>query len=292
MRKLARDLGVDLAGRRGSGPGGRATRADVETWAGSAPATTVPEGAVPAPGPTPAPAGTAGERIPVTGIRKAIAEKMVRSRREIPDATSWVDADATELMALRDTINARRAADANAVKVTPLVLVLRACVAALQQYPLLNARFDAEAGEIELRRAVHLGFAAQTDRGLLVPVIHDAQDRTTIEIAGELARLAQAVRDGTATPGELTGGTFTVSNYGAFGVDGGAAVINHPEVAILGVGRIVDRPWVVDGAVAVRKVVQLSLSFDHRVCDGGDAGGFLRFVADCVEQPGILLAHV
>ncbi len=123
-------------------------------------------------------------------------------------------------------------------------------------------------------------------------MIHDAQDRTTIEIAGELARLAQAVRDGTATPGELTGGTFTVSNYGAFGVDGGAAVINHPEVAILGVGRIVDRPWVVDGAVAVRKVVQLSLSFDHRVCDGGDAGGFLRFVADCVEQPGILLAHV
>ena len=133
------------------------------------------------------------------------------------------------------------------------------------------------------------GFAAQTDRGLVVPVVRDANRMTLVELADELARLTELARHGRLGPEHLTSGTFTLNNYGVFGVDGSTPIINHPEAALLGVGRIVDKPWVVDGALAVRKVTQLSLTFDHRVCDGGVAGGFLRYVADAVERPVILL---
>jgi pyruvate dehydrogenase E2 component (dihydrolipoamide acetyltransferase) len=132
---------------------------------------------------------------------------------------------------------------------------------------------------------VHLGFAAQTDRGLVVPVVPDADRLTTRELAAAIATRTAAARDGALTPADLTGGTFTVNNYGVFGVDGSAAIINHPEAAILGIGRVMARPWVVDDQLVARKVCQLTLAFDHRVCDGGTAGGFLRFVADCVESP-------
>jgi 2-oxoisovalerate dehydrogenase E2 component (dihydrolipoyl transacylase) len=138
---------------------------------------------------------------------------------------------------------------------------------------------------VVLLDAIHLGAAAQTPNGLVVPVVRDAQRLTTRELAAALAEKIEAARSGTVTPADLTGGTFTVNNYGPFGVDGSAAIINYPEVAILGIGRIVDRPWVVDGALAVRKGTQLTLAFDHRACDGAVAGGFLRYVADCVEQP-------
>jgi len=132
---------------------------------------------------------------------------------------------------------------------------------------------------------VHLGFAAQTDHGLVVPVVRNAHAMTTRQLAGAMGAHTADARSGAIAPASLRGGTFTVNNYGVFGVDGSAAVINHPEVAILGIGRIVDRPWAVDGQVAIRKVAQLTLAFDHRACDGGVAGGFLRFVADCVESP-------
>jgi pyruvate dehydrogenase E2 component (dihydrolipoamide acetyltransferase) len=136
-----------------------------------------------------------------------------------------------------------------------------------------------------LSEAVHLGFAAQTDRGLVVPVVPDAHRLTTRGLSAALAERTAQGRAGRLTPADLSGGTFTVNNYGVFGVDGSAAIINHPEVAILGMGRIIDRSWVVAGELAVRSVSQLTLAFDHRVCDGGTAGGFLRFVADCVESP-------
>ncbi|KWX10924.1 branched-chain alpha-keto acid dehydrogenase subunit E2, partial [Carbonactinospora thermoautotrophica] len=139
---------------------------------------------------------------------------------------------------------------------------------------------------------VHLGFAAQTERGLVVPVVRNAHQLSTAKLAAEIARLTEAARAGALEPADLTGGTFTLNNYGVFGVDGSSAIINHPEAAILGVGRIIDRPWVVDGQLTVRKVTQLSLSFDHRVCDGGAAGGFLRYVADLVERPYTLLRQV
>ena len=126
----------------------------------------------------------------------------------------------------------------------------------------------------------------------MVPVVRDAHTMSTRRLAGELSRLTGVARDGRLEPAAMSGGTFTVNNYGVFGVDGSAAIINHPEVAILGIGRIIDRPWVVDGALAVRKVSQLTLAFDHRVCDGGTAGGFLRYVADCVESPVAVLADL
>lgn len=148
-----------------------------------------------------------------------------------------------------------------------------------------------EAREIVRLDQVHLGFAAQTERGLVVPVVRDAHTRNAESLGAEFARLTEAARSGTLTPGQLTGGTFTLNNYGVFGVDGSTPIINHPEAAMLGVGRIVAKPWVHEGELAVRQVVQLSLTFDHRVCDGGTAGGFLRFVADCVEQPHGAAAH-
>ena len=219
--------------------------------------------------------------VAVRGVRKAVADRMTRSHRDVPDAATWTDADATELVALRDSL---RIASPDA-KITPLVLLLRICVGALLRFPILNSRLDDSGTRIELLDDIHLGVATQTERGLLVPVVRDAHRLTTLELAAEIERLVDGARGATLTPQELTGSTFTVSNYGAFGVDGGVAIVNHPEVAILGVGRIAPRPWVLDGALAVRDVVQLSLSFDHRVCDGADAGGFLRLVADGVEHP-------
>jgi pyruvate dehydrogenase E2 component (dihydrolipoamide acetyltransferase) len=238
-------------------------------------------------------------RHPLTGIRGLVADKMARSRREIPEATCWVDADATELLAARAAMNGAVSAQANAAtaagdgqKVSLLALFARIAVAALGRFPMLNSTVDMEAREVRRFADIHLGFAAQTDRGLLVPVVRHAQSRTTASINAELIRLTEAGRSGKLTPGELTGGTFTLNNYGVFGVDGSTPIINHPEAAMLGVGRIVPKPWVHQGELAVRHVVQLSLTFDHRVCDGGTAGGFLRYVADCVEQPAVLLRSV
>ncbi|WP_223775741.1 dihydrolipoamide acetyltransferase family protein [Streptomyces sp. 135] len=242
-------------------------------------------------------------RHPLTGIRGLVADKMARSRREIPEATCWVDADATELLAARAAMNGAMngavSAQANAAtaagdgqKVSLLALFARIAVAALGRFPMLNSTVDMEAREVRRFADIHIGFAAQTDRGLVVPVVRHAQSRTTASINAELIRLTEAGRSGKLTPGELTGGTFTLNNYGVFGVDGSTPIINHPEAAMLGVGRIVPKPWVHQGELAVRHVVQLSLTFDHRVCDGGTAGGFLRYVADCVEQPAVLLRSV
>ncbi|MEU0600624.1 dihydrolipoamide acetyltransferase family protein [Streptomyces sp. NPDC006393] len=302
VRRLAREYGVDLRRLSGSGPDGLILRADVEEAfrAGTAPGRTAktPAPAVPA-GPmatfaasagsatAPAPArspAAAGTRIPLKGVRGAVADKLSRSRREIPDATCWVDADATELMRARAAMNA-----AGGPKVSLLALLARICTAALARHPELNSTVDMETREIVRLDRVHLGFAAQTERGLVVPVVRDAHARDAESLTAEFARLTEAARAGTLTPGELTGGTFTLNNYGVFGVDGSTPIVNHPEAAMLGVGRIVPKPWVHEGELAVRQVVQLSLTFDHRVCDGGTAGGFLRYVADCVEQPAVLL---
>lgn len=174
-------------------------------------------------------------------------------------------------------------------KISVLALLARICTAALARYPELNSTVDLAAKEIVRLPSVHLGFAAQTERGLVVPVVRDAQNRNPESLSAEFARLTEVARSGKLAPADLTGGTFTLNNYGVFGVDGSTPIINHPEAAMLGVGRIIDKPWVHEGQLAVRKVVQLSLTFDHRVCDGGTAGGFLRFVADCVESPAVLL---
>ena len=282
IRQLARNAGVDLTTLRGSGRSGLITRRDVEVAIGARPA---PQD----PGPAPAPASSLAPgvtRIPIRGPRKFIADKLSRSRREIPEATVWVDVDATEMLGLRAALNAGTAAP----KISLLALLSRFTVAALHRYPELNARIDGD--EIVLSPAVHLGFAAQTDRGLMVPVIRDAGRHTLEQLATALAERTVQAREGTLGPAELTGGTFTVNNYGVFGVDGSAAIINHPEVAILGIGRIIQRPWVVGGQVVPRQMTELTLAFDHRVCDGGTAGGFLRFIADCIESPANVLRHL
>ncbi|MER6018215.1 dihydrolipoamide acetyltransferase family protein [Streptomyces anulatus] len=296
VRRLARQHDIDLRRLTGSGPDGLILRADVdrairraeETEAAktrTARAAAAPTGASPA---AASPAAPAAERIPLRGVRGAVADKLSRSRTEIPDATCWVDADATELMAVRAAMNAATGPSAGP-KVSVLALLARICTAALARFPELNSTVDTEAREIVRLPGVHLGFAAQTERGLVVPVVRDAHTRNAESIGAEIARLTELARTGKLSPAQLTGGTFTLNNYGVFGVDGSTPIINHPEAAMLGVGRIMPKPWVHQGELAVRQVVQLSLTFDHRVCDGGTAGGFLRYVADCVEQPAVLL---
>ncbi|MDN3023651.1 dihydrolipoamide acetyltransferase family protein [Streptomyces sp. S.PB5] len=286
VRRLARENGLDLRQLTGSGPDGLILRADVEYALRAAEAHARVAPVAPARVAPAAPAATAagGIRTPLKGVRGAVADKLSRSRREIPDATCWVDADATELMRARTAMNA-----AGGPKISLLALLARICTAALGRFPELNSTVDTEAREVVQLDHVHIGFAAQTERGLVVPVVRDAHARDAESLTAEFARLTEAARDGRLTPGELTGGTFTLNNYGVFGVDGSTPIINHPEAAMLGVGRIVPKPWVHEGELAVRQVVQLSLTFDHRVCDGGTAGGFLRYVADCVEQPAVLL---
>lgn len=278
VRRLAREHQVDLRALAGSGPDGLILRSDVER------AIHAPTGEAGAPVIDEAAGGAEVVRVPLRGIRGAVAERLSRSRREIPDATCWVDADATELMAGRAAMNA-----AGGPKISVLALLARLCTAALARFPELNSTVDLASREVVRLSSVHLGFAVQSDRGLLVPVVREANRQSTESLNAEFGRLTEAARTGALTPAELTGGTFTINNYGVFGVDGSTPIINHPEAAMLGVGRIAPKPWVHEGELAVRQMVQLSLTFDHRVCDGGTAGGFLRYVADCVEQPAVLL---
>jgi pyruvate dehydrogenase E2 component (dihydrolipoamide acetyltransferase) len=307
VRRLARDAKVDLHALTGSGVGGVITRRDVEAAitsnepasatapAEAMPATRAAEGAAAvgaavvatvdgaAVGTAEADSRTGlGElrRIPMSGFRKAVAATLSRSRAEIPEATTWVDVDATELMELRESL--RTATDPGPGL---LALMARFVVAGLQKYPELNGFVDTEHEELVQYDGINLGLAAQTERGLVVPAVAGAHAITTRGLDAEIRRLTASARDGRLTARELSCGTFTLNNYGSFGVDGSAAIINHPQVAILGVGRIIDRPWVVNGEITVRKLTQLSLVFDHRVCDGGLAAAFLRFVADAFEHP-------
>ncbi|GAB3492350.1 dihydrolipoamide acetyltransferase family protein [Flexivirga lutea] len=280
VRKLAAEHGLDLRSIT-PGPDGVIRRTDVEA---AVDADRVPGLDTPSSAAFPRALDRRDERVPLTGLRRAVADKLTTSRREIPDATTWVDADATGLVEARRAIGLERGG--------LLALLGRICVAGLRRHPELNSSVDTDRQEIVRHGAIHLGFAADSPRGLVVPVVHDADRMTTRQLAERMVQLVDAARAGTLAPADLTGGTFTLNNYGVFGVDGSTPIINHPEAAMLGVGRIVDRPWVVDGQLAVRKVTQLGLTFDHRVCDGGVAGGFLRFVADAVEQPLQLLGDV
>ncbi|MFF0223654.1 dihydrolipoamide acetyltransferase family protein [Streptomyces sp. NPDC004629] len=265
VRRLARERGVDLSSVSGTGPHGLILRADVER------------------------ASEEGVRIPLTGLRRTVADKLAHSHREIPAAACWVDVDATRLLEARRQLSDR---GAGAPRIPLFAFLARICTVALRQFPELNATVDTERQDIVRFSAVHLGFAAQTDRGLVVPVIKDAHRLTLVELAAEAGRLTTAAREGRLTPDEVTGSTFTLNNYGVFGVDGATPLLNHPEAGMLGVGRIIPRVWAVEGRPEVRHVGQFSCTFDHRVCDGGAAAGFLRRVADLVEEPLTLLGHV
>jgi len=305
VRRMAREHGVDLGELSGSGDSGLIMRRDVEAALRTAAPTAEPQAEPVQAAPerpvesTKISSGSTTDsrtglsisaRTPVRGVRKAVATNMVRSRSEIPEATVWVDVDATALMELREGLKA------SGEEVPGLLaFIARFVTAGLKKYPELNTRIEtADDGSQEIVSfgGINLGFAAQTDRGLVVPSVRGAEKLSARELDAEIRRLTQVAREGKATPTELGSGTFTLNNYGVFGVDGSAAIINHPEVAILGVGRIIDKPWVVNGKLAVRKVTELTLTFDHRVCDGGTAGGFLRFVADAIENPTSLLADI
>ncbi len=294
VRKQARDAGLDLASLTGTGPDGVVSRRDVRQAIAEL-ATRQLQPAVPdvdsdttgtGIGTAGADTGAGERRIPLRGARRAAADKLSRSRREIPEATVWVDVDATGLVEARRALNAADPAR----PVSLLALLARFAILGLRRYPELNARIEQD--EIIVPERVNLGFAAQTDHGLVVPVVHDAQRLTTRDLSDRLAERTAAARERRLAPADLAGGTFTVNNYGVFGVDGSAAIINHPEVAILGMGRVIDRPWVADGQLTVRKVTELTLAFDHRACDGGTAGGFLRYVADCIESPATALGDM
>lgn len=296
VRKMAHDSGLSLAEIPGSGADGLIRRRDVEA------ALALASALAPAPAPqalleVPA-AGLAVDsrtglqvlsRTALTGVKKAAATALARSRREIPEATVWVDVDATALVELRAGLKAK---DGSAPSL--LAFVARFATAGLARFPQLNTQLVSENGTDTVVEfdGINLGFAAQTDRGLMVPVLRGAQGRSARELDSAIRAVTGKAREGKAGPAELSGGTFTINNYGVFGVDGSAAIINYPEAAMLGIGRITDKPWVVDGQLCVRKLTELTLAFDHRVCDGAVAAGFLRFIADSMENPAGALADL
>ncbi|MGH2765076.1 MAG: dihydrolipoamide acetyltransferase family protein [Actinomycetota bacterium] len=274
VRKLARERGVDLTTVGGTGPGERITREDVLKAVETSAAEPAGVAAVSA-----GPPGR-DERIPVRGARRVIAQKMTRSWQEIPHVTSLHTVDATHVDALR-----RELSGDSGDRVSALAVIVRGLVEVCKEHPTLNSSFDSEAGEIVLRRSYHVGVAADTERGLMVPVVRDVDRKGIVQVAREIAEIVEAARGGTATPEQLTGSTITVSNYGVFGSEAGTPIINHPEAAILGVGRIGPKALVVEGKVEARTAVTLALSFDHRVMDGADADRAMTALRELLESP-------
>ncbi|MFB6298791.1 MAG: 2-oxo acid dehydrogenase subunit E2 [Halobacteriales archaeon] len=239
--------------------------------------------------PTPATEHPSGgeERIPYRGIRRTIGEHMTESVDTIPHVTHHDLLDVEELVATRNELKDRT--EERDITLTYLPFVMKAVVAGLKEYPYLNASLDMDAEEIVLKNDYHIGFAAATEDGLLVPVIEHVDRKGILQLASEIAELAQKARDRTITREEMQGSTFTITNYGAIGGEYGTPIINHPEVAILGTGAIEERPMVVDGDVVARQTMPVSLSFDHRVLDGAMAGQFTNYVAEYLEEPRLLL---
>lgn len=283
LRRRAWELGVDLHGVAASGAGGRIMQADLDAHVAS-------HGPATGAGRTPVAAGLAPrddeERIPVIGLRRRIAQKMQESKRRIPHFTYVEEVDVTELEALRASLNTKWGAQRGHLTLLPLLL--RAVVLAVREFPQINARFDDEAGVVTRHGAVHLGIATQTDSGLMVPVLRHAEALDLWASAAEVARLANAARSGKATRDELSGSTLTVTSLGALGGIVSTPVINAPEVAIVGINRIVLRPMLRGGAVVARQMMNLSSSFDHRVVDGVDAASFVQALRGYLEAPALL----
>lgn len=265
VRRLAHEAHLDLRAIRPTGTGGVVTRSDVQAAFQER---------------RPVAAAPGARRLPLSGFRKAASAVLSRSRAEIPEATVWVDVDATALWELRE---ATRTPDDPGPGL--LAHLARFVVAGLKAYPVLNSRLDVERAEIVVPDVINLGIAVQGEPGLVAPAVLGADSMTTAELDAAIRDLTARARVGKATPEELAAGTFTLNNYGSLGVDGSAAIINHPQVAMVGFGRIIDRPWVVDGEIVPRKITPMSFVFDHRVCDGGTAAGFMRLVADAIENP-------
>lgn len=272
VRSLAKRLGVEIGALHGTGPDGSVTEHDVREAASARPSSEADRH-----GPI--------ERVPISGVRAAIIKKLVASQRMTAFVTAMQECDVTELWALK----ARESAAAGAPHLTFMPFFMKAVDHALRAYPLMNGTIDEQRGEIVVRRYYHIGVAVDTPDGLMVSVVRDVDKKTIVGLATELAGLSKKARERTIALSELKGSTFTITNFGTFGGHFATPIINHPEVGILGTGRIADRPWVVDGAVAVRKILPLSLTFDHRVLDGSTASAFMNQVASYLEDPARLL---
>lgn len=311
VRKYAREKGVQLAWVPGTGKLGRITREDVDRFlaGGAAPAQTTaaptPAAAASAPaqeapaatGVTQAAAtptvhytaqgGEVEERVPLKGVRKAIAKAMVKSAYTAPHVTIFDEVDVTALVEMRK--NAKPLAEERGVKLTYLPMIVKAVVAGLKKFPELNASIDDEKQEIIYKKYYNIGIATSTDDGLLVPVVKAADSKSIFQIAAEIAELAKKARDRKATADELKGSTFSITNIGSAGGMFFTPIINYPEVAILGVGRISEKPVVKNGEIVVGQVLSLSLSFDHRLVDGEPAQRFINYVKQLLENPTLLV---
>jgi 2-oxoisovalerate dehydrogenase E2 component (dihydrolipoyl transacylase) len=282
VRKLAKDLGVDITSLVATGPHGTVSRSDVEQAAAGT--TAAPAAAAPA---APAVAGERERREPIKGVRKMMGQAMVDSAFTAPHVTEWVTVDVTRTMDFVARLKTRR--EFRDVKVSPLLVLARACMLAMRRTPEVNSYWDAAAGEVVFKNYVNLGIAAATPRGLVVPNVKDAQDLTLVELAAALNQLTATAREGRTQPAEMSGGTFTITNVGVFGVDAGTPIINPGESAIMAFGAIRKQPWVVTSdagdEIAVRQVTTLALSFDHRHVDGEKGSRFLADVAGILEDP-------
>lgn len=283
LRRRAWDLGIELQFVPGSGPAGRILQEDLDAYLARGTGTSA--------------SATASmyrelheeQAIPVIGLRRKIAQKMQDAKRRIPHFSYVEEVDVTELEALRTQLNARWGKQRGKLSLLPLLM--RAVVLAVRDFPQINARFDDDAGVVTRHAAVHLGIAAQTESGLMVPVVRHAEARDLWSCASEMARLAEAARTGKATREELSGSTITISSLGALGGIVSTPVINHPEVAIVGVNKMVERPMVRNGQVVIRKMMNLSSSFDHRVVDGMDAAEFIQTIRGYLECPATLFVE-
>jgi len=290
-RRLARQLGVELGRVPPTGPHGRVTTADVQSYqsngdAGAqapAPAPAPQHAQLPVPAPITIPHSGDEERIPLRGVRRRIAESMARSKRTAAHFTYVEEIDMTELVAVRERARARAAE--RGIKLNYLPFIVKACVSGLKKWPQLNASLDETTQEIVQKRYYHVGIAAQGPQGLAVSVVRDADKRSIFDLSKEIERLGEAVRTGTATRDELTGSTFTISSLGKLGGVLATPIINFPEVAIVGVHKIEERPAVRNGQIVARHLMNLSISVDHRIADGWDGAMFLQDVKSLLEDP-------
>ena len=306
-RKLARELGIPIEAVPGSGPLGRVRVEDVRAYAEKlkAPPSPAPAPASPPPQEAPAPVGFPPsprytspkgyehleERVPLRGIRRTIAQGLWQSHLYTVRTLNVDEADLTELVALRERLKGE--AEAQGVKLTYLPFIVKAVVRALKKYPMLNTSLDEERGEVVYKRYYHIGIAVATERGLIVPVVRDADRKSLLELAQEIALLSQKAREGRLAPEEVSGSTFTITNIGSVGATLSFPIINVPEAAILGVHSIRKRPWVMpDGSIQARDIMFLSLSFDHRLVDGAEAAMFTREVIRLLEKPETLMLEM
>ena len=285
VRGLAKELGVDINRVKGTGPEGRVLEKDVRQFAEAKGKPVEPEkkitkvkkydlyGYV--------------DRIPLRGVRRSIAKAMVKSKYTAPHVSAMDEADITELWQIRE--KEKKVAESKGIKLTILPFIIKAVIAGLTEHPYLNATLDDENEEIILKKYFNIGLATDTPEGLMVPVVKNAKEKSIFELAKELIQLAEKARNRTIDLADLKGGTFTITNYGAVRGIYGTPIINYPEVAILGIGRIQEKPVVRDGKVVVRTILPLALSFDHRVVDGAEAARFLNTVIARLEDPDLIL---